>query len=385
MAGKTIVILGGGVGGLVTANELRERLGKEHRVILVDREARHIFWPSLLWVQVGLRDPDKIVRDLARLEKKGIEVLKGEVESIDPERKTVRVDNAELAADYVVISLGAQLAPEKIPGLAEGGHNLYSLEGATAIRDSLKKVDEGRVVVLTAGIPYKCPAAPYEAAMLLAHDLQKRRLRDRVEVAVYAWEPAPMGVTGPEVSAGVTQLLAERDIPYYPQHQVTQVDATSSTLYFGNGAEANFDLLVYIPPHVAPTVVRQAGLTGESGWVPVDRHSMETRFPGVYAIGDVTDISLAMGMPLPKAGVFAHHEGEAVAQTIASQISGAGRPGSFDGQGACFIEVGGGKAGFGRGNFYTEPTPQIKLHSPSRYWHAGKVLFEKDWLLRKWF
>ena len=385
MAGKTIVILGGGVGGLVTANELRGRLSKEHRVILVDREDRHIFWPSLLWVQVGLRDPDKIVRDLARLEKKGIEVLKGEVESIDPERKTVRVDDTELAADYVVISLGAQLAPEKVPGLAEGGHNLYSLEGATAIRDSLKKVDEGRVVVLTAGIPYKCPAAPYEAAMLLAHDLHKRRLRDRVEVAVYAWEPAPMGVTGPEVSAGVKQLLAERDIPYYPQHQVTQVDATGGTLHFGNGAEANFDLLVYIPPHVAPTVVRQAGLTGESGWVPVDRHSMETRFPGVYAIGDVTDISLAMGMPLPKAGVFAHHEGEAVAQTIASQINGAGRPGSFDGHGECFIEVGGGKAGFGRGNFYAEPTPKIKLHGPSRYWHAGKVLFEKDWLLRKWF
>ena len=385
MAGKTIVILGGGVGGLVTANELRERLGKEHRVILIDREDRHIFWPSLLWVQVGLRDPGKIVRDLAMLEKKGIEVLKGEVESIDPERKTVRVDDSELAADYVVISLGAQLAPEKVPGLAEGGHNLYSLEGATAIRDSLKKVDEGRVVVLTAGTPYKCPAAPYEAAMLLAHDLHKRRLRDRVEVAIYAWEPAPMGVTGPEVSAGVKHFLAERDIPYYPQHQVTQVDATSGTLHFGDGAEANFDLLVYIPPHVAPTVVLQAGLTGESGWVPVDRHSMETRFPGVYAIGDVTAISLAMGMPLPKAGVFAHHEGEAVARTIASQISGEGRPGSFDGHGECFIEVGGGKAGFGRGNFYAEPTPTIKLHRPSRYWHAGKVAFEKDWLLRKWF
>ncbi len=112
---------------------------------------------------------------------------------------------------------------------------------------------------------------------------------------------------------------------------------------------------------------------------------METRFPGVYAIGDVTDISLAMGMPLPKAGVFAHHEGEAVARTIASQISGEGRPGRFDGRGECFIEVGGGKAGFGRGDFYAEPTPTIKLHRPSRYWHAGKVAFEKDWLLRKWF
>ena len=385
MAGKTIVILGGGVGGFVTAGALRKRLGREHRVILVDRESRHVFWPSLLWVQVGMREPGKIVRDLAKLEKKGIQVIKGEVESIDPERKTVRVNDAELAADYIVVSLGAQLAPEKVPGLAEAGHNLYSLEGATAIRDSLRKLDEGRVVVLTAGLPYKCPAAPYEAAMLLAHDLRKRRLQDRAEVAVYAWEPGPMGVAGPEVSAGVTLFLAERGIAYNPRHQISHVDAAGRTLHFGDGAEAGFDLLVYIPPHVAPAVIHQAGLTGESGWVSVDRHSMETGFPGVYAIGDVTNIPLAMGAPLPKAGVFAHREGEAVAQTIAGQVNGEGSPGSFDGHGECFIEVGGGKAGFGRGNFYAEPTPKIKLHRPSRYSHAGKVLFEKDWLLRKWF
>ena len=384
MAGKTTVILGGGVGGLVTANELRKRLGREHRVVLVDREGVHIFWPSLLWLQVGLRKPEKIVRDLATLGKKGIEVIKGEVENIDPERKIVHVAGRELAADHLVVSLGAQLAPEKVPGLAEAGYNLYSLDGATAIRDARKQLDEGSLVVLTAGVPYKCPAAPYEAAMLLDHDLRKRKLHERVEVAVYAAEPGPMGVAGPEVSAGVKQLLAERDIPYYPQHQVTRVDATSQTLYFDNGAEARFDFLVYIPPHVAPTVVGQAGLTGDSGWVPVDRHTMETRFPGVYAIGDVTGIPLAMGMPLPKAGVFAHHEGEAVAQTIASEIDGKGRPGTYDGQGECFIEVGGGKAGFGRGNFYAEPSPTIKLRKPTRYWHAGKILFEKDWF-RRWF
>ena len=178
-------------------------------------------------------------------------------------------------------------------------------------------------------------------------------------------------------------MVEERNIEYFPQHQVTQADSVTKTLQFANGAIASFDLLVYVPPHVAPTAVREAGLVGESAWVPVDRHTMETRFPGVYAIGDVVGIPLALGMPLPKAGVFAHREGEAVAQTIAAQINGTGKAGSFDGQGECFIEAGDGKAGFGRGNFYAEPKPAITLYNPGRHWHAGKVLFEKDWF-RRW-
>lgn len=384
MAGETIVILGGGVGGLVTANRLRKRLGTEHRIVLVDKSDKHTFWPSLLWVQVGLRQPEKIVRDLARLEKKGIEIVHGEVEAIDPERKTVQVNGSELAGDYMVISLGADLAPERIPGLAEAGHNLYSLEGATAIRDARDGLTQGRLVVLTAGLPYKCPAAPYEAAMLLEHDLRKRRVRDRVEVAIYAAEPAPMGVAGPEASQGVRGLIEERGIAYHPQHQVAEVDPGSKTLHFANGAEAGFDFLVYIPPHVAPKAVVEAGLTGESGWVTVDRHAMETRFPGVYAIGDVTGIPLAVGQPLPKAGVFAQREADAVAQTIAAQAKGKGKPGRFDGEGECFVEVGGGKGGFGRGNFYAEPAPAVKFRQPTRYRHIGKVLFEKHWLWR-WF
>jgi len=180
VAGKTVIILGGGVGGLVTANELRKRLGREHRVMLVDKEAEHVFSPSFLWLMVGVRQPDKIVRGLATLERKGIEVVQGEVEAIDPTRKKVRADGREWEADYLVVSLGADLAPELVPGLAEAGYNLYSLEGATAIRDARKTLTEGRLVVLTARPLYKCPAAPYEAAMLLDYDLRKRRLRDRV-------------------------------------------------------------------------------------------------------------------------------------------------------------------------------------------------------------
>ena len=385
MAGKTIVILGGGTGGLVTANEVRKRLNKEHRVVLVDKDARHIFWPSLLWLQVGLRKPDSIVKGLASLERKGIEVVQGEVEGIDPERKSVQVNGKELESDYLVISLGAQLAPEKVPGLAEAGHSLYSMDGAISIRDSRKEFTDGRLVVLTAGVPYKCPAAPYEAAMLLEHDLRKRKVRDKVEVSIYAAESAPMGVAGPEASDGVRGLIEEREIAYYPQHQISEVEPAAGTLKFSSGAEARYDFLVYVAPHVAPPVVARAGLTGESGWVSVDRHTMETRFPGVYAIGDVTWIPLEVGQPLPKAGVFAHGEGEAVAKTVAGKINGNGETGRFDGGGECFVEVGGGKAGFGRGNFYAEPRPNIKFHKPTRYWHAAKVLFEKDWLMRRWF
>ncbi|MEK7777307.1 MAG: FAD/NAD(P)-binding oxidoreductase [Chloroflexota bacterium] len=384
MAGKTVVVLGGGVGGVVAASELRQRLGKEHQVILVDKDGKHIFWPSLLWLQVGLREPADFVRDLTLLERKGIQVVRGQVQRIDPAQKSVQVDGRELRADFLVVSLGAQLAPELIPGLAQAGHNLYSLEGATAIRDQRKSVTRGSVVVLVARMPYKCPAAPSEAAMLLDYDLRKRKLRDHVGVNLYTPEPGPLPVAGPEVSAGVRRLLEEREIAYHPQHQVTEVNNSTKTLRFANGAQARYDFLVYIPPHVAPTAVREAGLTSESGWVPVNRNTLETRFPGVYAIGDVTGIPLAVGMPLPKAGVFAHREAEAVAQTIAARVTGQGSDGTFDGHGECFIEVGGGKAGFGRGNFYAEPRPEIKLHQPTRYWHAGKVLFEKDWF-RRWF
>ncbi len=384
MAGKTVVVLGGGIGGLVAANELRKRLSKEHRVVVVDKNGQHIFWPSLLWLQVGLREPKNIVRDLALLQDKGIEVIKGQINAIDPGRKAVHVDGREITADYLVVSLGAQLAPEQMPGLAGAGFNLYTLDGATAIRDARKKFASGALVVLIAKTPFKCPAAPYEAAMLLDYDLRKRKMRDRTTVSIYTPEPGPMPVTGPEVSAGVKTLVEEHGIAYYPRHQVSQVDANAKTLHFANGAQAHYDFLVYVPPHMAPPVVKEAGLTGESGWVPVDRHTMQTKFPGVYAIGDVTGIPLPVGMPLPKAGIFAHGEAEAVAQSIAAQIAGKGDSGQFNGHGECFIETGDGKAGFGRGNFYAEPAPAIKLYKPGRHWHAGKVLFEKDWL-RKWF
>ena len=341
----------------------------------VDRHGRRLM--------VGLREAEAIQRPFDKLARKGIEVRTGEIERIDPETRRVTVAGEVLEADYLVVTLGAELAPELVPGLAAAGHNFYSLAGAESLRDSLRALKKGRIVVLTAAPAYKCPAAPYEGAMLIEHFCREQGLGAAVSVEVYAAEPGPMGVAGPDVSAAVRQLLAAKGIAYHPEHQVTSVDVQAKQLTFANGAHADFDLLAYVPPHRAPAVVRDSGMCAENGWVAVDRHTLATRFAGVFAIGDVVSIPLKMGKPLPKAGVFAHGEGEVVANNMALAITGKGAPQRFLGDGECFIEVGGGKAGMGGGDFYGEPAPVIALKPPARRWHLAKVAFEKSWLYLK--
>lgn len=386
-APKTIVILGAGTGGLVAAQELRKRLPREHRIVLVDREAQHVFAPSLLWLMVGKRRAAAIQRPLARLERRGITVRRGEVETIDPEARRVTINGGGgsgggevLEADYLVVALGAELAPETVPGLREAGHSFYTLAGAESLWTALDATRTGRVIVLTAAPAYKCPAAPYEAALLIEAHLRQRGLRAAVSIDVYAAEPGPMGVAGPEMSGAVKSLLAAKGIPYHPEHQVTSVDPVGRELTFANGVRAAFDVLAYVPPHRAPRVIRESPLAGETGWIPVDRHSLATRFPGVYALGDAVSIPLELGKPLPKAGVFAHAEAKVVAGNIAAAIAGRDAAERFEGHGECFIEIGDGKAGFGGGDFYASPKPVVKVRAPARRWHLAKVLFEKWWL-----
>ncbi|GMR16334.1 MAG: FAD/NAD(P)-binding oxidoreductase [Gammaproteobacteria bacterium] len=382
--GKTILILGGGIGGVVTATRLRKQLASEHRIVLVEREANYVFSPSLPWLMTGTRRKEDISRPRTKLEKLGVEIIKGDIQSINAEQRTVQVNDQTLTGDYLIIALGAEMADETIPGLSEAGDTFYTLEGAERLNEARLKFKAGRIVVLVSSVPFKCPAAPVEAALLLENDCRKRNIRDAVQVDIYTPEPGPMSLSGPENSRQLRAMVEAKDISYHPEHAVTHVDAENKKIIFANGNSADFDLLAYVPPHRAPKVVREAGLTGESGWIPVDKYKMTTKFSHVYAISDVTGIKLSVGKPLPKAGVIAHGQAEVVVNNIVNEITGAGTIKEFDGHGACFIETGNGKAGMGNGNFYAEPKPQMKLHKPGYLWHLGKVAFEKYWLF-KWF
>jgi sulfide:quinone oxidoreductase len=189
-----------------------------------------------------------------------------------------------------------------------------------------------------------------------------------------------MGVAGPEMGRAVVNMLETKGIGFHPDMNVTHIDSERKELVFTNSDSVSFDFLVGVPPHKPPKVVKESALSNDSGWIPVNKMTLQTRYDNVYAIGDVTAISLANGKPLPKAGVFAEGQGLAVARRIADQIEGIDTQAEFDGLGFCWIETGGGSAGFASGEFYAEPDPVVPLPRSGRIWHWGKVVFEKYWL-----
>ncbi|MCL4546049.1 MAG: NAD(P)/FAD-dependent oxidoreductase [Chloroflexi bacterium] len=379
MANKTIVILGGGIGGLAAANALRRRLGPAHRIVLVDKQQQHLFAPSLLWLMVGARRREDVTKDLHAMVEPGVEVVQAQAHELDLERGRVVADGQDLSYDALVVALGAALAPDALPGYVASAHNFYDLDGATALWETLQRFEGGRVAVAVSALPFKCPAAPYEAALLIEDVLRRRGVRGRTEVAVYTPEPQPMPVAGPVLGQAVTALLEQRGIAFHPNQPLQAIDPEQRALVFRDGSRAPFDLLAATPPHRPPQLIKESPLANEAGWIPVDKATLRTRFEHVYALGDVTAITLANGKPLPKAGVFAHGQALAVAQTLTAELQG-GQPAIFDGLGYCWLELGSGRAGLASGEFYGEPDPKVRLRRPGPLWHLGKVLFEHYWM-----
>ena len=383
-AGTVTVILGGGTGGLVAAHELHRRLPNGHRVVLVDRSPDHVYQPSLLWQIVGQRDQEQFRRPLSRLERKGIEFRHDEVEEIDLESRSVRTRSGDLDYDFLVVSLGAQLVPETVDGFAQMAYNLYDPQGCAQIHSALEELSGGTIGILITAMPYKCPAAPYEAAFLTESFIRKKGIRRDVEIHLYTPEQIPMPVAPPAVGDSIADLLSARGIHYHPLFTFKELRPETREVVSSDGRSDRVDLLIGIPPHQAPEVVRSSPLLGVSGFVHVDPKTLRTDHDGVFAIGDVTTIKLPNGKALPKAGVFAHAQAKVVAEQIADEVHGKRSDASFDGKGYCWLELGDGKAGFAGGDFYAEPDPELTLRRPGRTLHWGKVAFEK-WWLHHWF
>ena len=373
-----VLVLGGGFGGIATAVALRARLEPDDEVILVERNPTFVMGLRKNWALLGesaLRDGE---RPLALLRDRGITVVEGSITAIHPAERAADVDGRRLDGDALVVALGAERDVDRIPGFREHAIDLYDRNSSDRGRKAIEALDRGRLVIGIFGVPYPCPPAPFELALLLDDRLRPRRIP--VTIDLFSPLPLSLPILGKAGCDAFEARLAYAGVEFLRERQATAVEADA--VLFGE-TRLPFDLLLGVPPHRVPRVVEDAGLTGGGPWVKVDPRTLQTSFAGVYAIGDVTAVPLANGQMLPKAGAFAHAEGEVVAQRIADGLAGRAPTATFAGEGACFLETGGGTATMVAGEFFADP-PAVRLSEPSIEHFRAKQSFETD-RLTAWF
>jgi sulfide:quinone oxidoreductase len=383
------LILGGGFGGIAAANTLRRHLPPEHQVTVVERNPAFHVGAGKTWVMLGERTPEQISRPVADLLERGVRLVPGDVQGLDPARGAVATDRGEFRGDFLVLALGADLDLAGVPGLPEAAHSFYTVEGALRLRAALEGFGGGDVAIVIPKVPFKCPPAPYEAAMLLENAFRARGLDGKVRLAIYTVEGAPMATAGPEMGQLIRDELARRGIAFHPRRKAVRVDAGARRIGFEDGSGAAYDLLIAIPLHEAPRVVREAQLVGPSGWIPVDPRTLRVVIAAgtaeVYAIGDISSVPLPgrfspeAPLSLPKAGVFAEAQGRVVAHQIAARVLGTATAETFDGTGFCYLEVGGGKALKAEGRFFEMPHPAMQRRSPDE----AQLRDKKEWVARQ--
>lgn len=381
--GKRILILGAGFGGLAAANELRKALNQDHRIIVIDRKMSFMMGLVKLWILEGGRRLEESQTPLAGLNAKGIEYLNDEVTKIDAASGRVQAkSHGWIQYDYLIIALGAETAPEKISGFVSRGYSLYNALQVEPLRDRLLSLRRGRVAVAIMGMPYKCPPAPYEASLIIDSMLTRNGTRSSIDIDLYTPAPIALPVAGPQVSASVIEIISQRGIRFHHSHKLQSV--LNNKMEFENGARQDYDVLVGIPPHRVPEVVKSSGLAEEGDWISVDRHTMKTSFKNAYAIGDAIEIKVG-AMALPKAGIFAEEQAKVAARQIIDEINDRPAATAFAGQGYCFMEAGNKRAGYLEADFYNPAGPLIKLEAPSEQNFEKKQEFErtriKEWLL----
>lgn len=381
MAGKSIVILGAGFGGITAALELRRALGPEHSVILVDRRPVFMMGLRKLWMLVGRGTRQEGTRSLEILRRKGIDLRRATVQAIDLRGRQISTDAGGIHFDYLIVALGAESRPDLVPGFSPAAFNLYDADDVERLASRLRGFSGGRVAIGILGLPYKCPPAPYEAAMMLHGLFTRRGIRSAVELAVFTPQPMSLPVVGAAGCAAVEGQLGGKGITFTPNRKASRLEGT--TVIF-EGATLEADVLIGVPPHRPPAVVRDAGLAMRGEWIAADPATLRTSVDGVFAVGDVVEIPLANTMPLPKAGVFAEAQGRVAATGIAAEITGTGTPEPFDGHGYCFIESGDELASVVTGNFLAAPAPQVEVRPPTASAYDEKIEFEQS-RLRAWF
>ena len=370
-----VLILGGGFGGLSAANEIRKSLSSSQvKITVVDKKNWFMVGFAKLWIINGKRTFENSTALLSGLSKKEIDFLNEEILQIDLENKNVQTSTMNLSYDFLIIAMGAVLAPEKIPGLVENGFNLYDYKQSEKIHDKISELKTGKIAISIMGMPYKCPPAPFEASLLIDSMLREAGTRDSIQIHFYSPAPITLPAAGPEVSKKILDLINSEKIEFHESCKIKSVE--SNKLIFEN-SEADFDLLFAVPPHIAPEVIYQTGLAQENNFIPINR-DCKTSYENVFAVGDVTTLKVTEKMAVPKAGVFAEGQGLAVAKSIVSKIQSKEGIELFDGKGGCFIESGRDTASLIEVDMFSGPSPSANLTESTSEHLDEKIQFEKD-------
>ena len=352
-----VVILGAGFGGLELATSLSEALGDDVDVTLIDKNDSFVFGYAKLDVMFGRKTLDAVRLAYRDIAKPGGRFLQETITAIDPEARAVTTDRGVYEADVLVVALGADYDLDATPGLAEGGNEFYSVAGAERLGELLPTFSQGRAIVGVCGAPFKCPPAPSECALLLHDYLSARGVRGNCEISIVIPFATPVPPS-PETSSALVAAFAENDIEFVAGRRVSSLDPARRVAVLDDGGELPYDLFLGVPKHRAPDVVVASGMT-EDGYVPVNPKTLETRFPGVYAVGDVATIGV------PKAGVFAEGAARVVAASLIARLRGGEQPAAYGGLGSCYIEFGAGHVGRVDVDFLSGPKPTGTFHAPS--------------------
>ncbi|HJQ49379.1 MAG TPA: FAD-dependent oxidoreductase [Gaiellaceae bacterium] len=373
---KHVVILGAGFGGLELASRLSDSLADEVRVTLIDQSDAFTFGFAKLGILFHGKDAAEVRIPYSELAKPGVEFRQERITAIDPATRHVTTDQGSYDADILVVALGADYDLDATSGFAEGGLEYYSIAGAERMRDALPAFTGGTILIGVLGQPFKCPPAPFEGAFLLHDQLVARSIRDQTEIRIVAPMSAPVPIT-PEVSQQFLDELAARGIEYVGKTRVVELDPAAREAVLESGERLPYDLFVGVPIHRAPAVVAESGLA-ENGWVAVDRETLMTPFPDVYAVGDV------VGIPMAKAGVFAENAAGVVADNVIARLRGEPVEHRYEGEGNCYLEFGGGRVAKVEANFLGGPSPTARLVGPSEELAADKRAFASERRAR-WF